>query len=122
MARMASSNIDSFFKNDKLVFITTYDRSDLVSLVQLLNNLVLEAPKADLERCTIYQKYSHINFFEVSFQALKFNRNQDIVQVALNLEIVEINDRQDPIEIVHQNTTEIPKNNTDDIKIGINIE
>ena len=42
---------------------------------------------------------------------------------------IEINDRQELIEVVHQNTTEIPKdtteiptNNTEDKTIGINIE
>ena len=70
MAPTAKWTIDGLFKSEKLVFITTYERSDLTNLVKLLNNLVVKAPHADLDTCTIYQKYSHVNFFEVSFQAL----------------------------------------------------
>jgi len=50
--------------NDSLVFHTSYERSELINLVVQLNNLVAKAPRRKLK--TIYDKYSHENFFEVA--------------------------------------------------------
>ncbi|CAG5113861.1 Oidioi.mRNA.OKI2018_I69.chr2.g7951.t1.cds [Oikopleura dioica] len=50
--------------NDSLVYHTSYKREELLPLVFKLNEMVAKAPKKKLK--TIYDKYSHENFFKVT--------------------------------------------------------
>jgi hypothetical protein len=49
------------------VYHTSYSREDLLPIVFKLNEMVAKASKKKLK--TIYDKYSHENFFKVKSQA-----------------------------------------------------
>jgi len=57
--------------NESLVYHTSYSREDLLPIVFKLNEMVAKAPKKKLR--TIYDKYSHENFFKVTENVKKLS-------------------------------------------------
>ena len=51
-------------QNTSLSYHTSYKKKELLEIVEQLNIVVQKAPKRKLK--TIYDKYSHENFFKVS--------------------------------------------------------
>jgi len=65
------SKVELLIKNDALIFHSSYERHELIDLLEMLNYLVEKAPRRKLK--SIYEKYCHQNFFEVMFT---FSSNQ----------------------------------------------
>ena len=58
-----NSKFHIFIQNTSLAYHTSYKREELLPIVEQLNTVVQRAPRRKLK--TIYDKYSHENFFKV---------------------------------------------------------
>ena len=63
----------ALFQNTSLSYHTSYQKKELLEIVEQLNIVVQKAPKRKLK--TIYDKYSHENFFKVSALNLKSSKS-----------------------------------------------
>jgi hypothetical protein len=69
--------------NDALVFHTTYEKSELIPIVEQLSACVVRAPRKKLR--TIFDKYSHENFFQVTDGLKAVEINDDAMDMSSNI-------------------------------------
>lgn len=69
--------------NEALVFHTTYERSELIPIVEQLSACVVKAPRKKLR--TIFDKYSHENFFQVTEGLKAVDLSDDAMDMSSNM-------------------------------------